>query len=296
MKQTYRKYLSFLLFCVISLISFATKAYIVNSVTGEVTVRIGEKISKVKKGDKLKKNTMLSIPVNALIKILDETTGKEYTSVTTGIITVDELITESSKEAKDNAAQVNSTVALAAPRGKVALEQRVYRDKGMVTRSLNQFDEEGSKIEIAPEALAQLIAYNVYFEKEAGDTSLFFRQIPDQNEPGYGSSEEFGFKLLNPLDTPVYFNVLKFYGITQRQAEISSLGQPGGFYILPSGHSIWRAGKEKRPFDERHVIVACHYSFDIDALVEALNTIINDDERMSNFPDINLPVFIKQIR
>lgn len=279
----------------ISLISFSANAYVVNSVTGEVTVRTGAKKAKATKGNKLTNDAVLSIPAGSSIKILDELTSTEYTSVSTGVMTVDELINESKNKARDNAAQVNSTVTLAAPRGKIAAANRVYRDKGMVTRSLNLFDEEGSKIEIDPEALAHLIAYTVYFGKETGDTSLCCSSIPDVIESENKEQDEFGFKLHNPMETPVYFNVLKFSGILERETDISPLGQPAGFYILPPGHTMWRTGNDNREVGEKHAVIACHYSFDIDALIEALNSIINDNKKIVIFPDYDLPVFVKVI-
>lgn len=295
MKYMLKKYNSLILMAAISLLAFTADAFIVNSVTGNVKISSGGKISAAVKGDTLSKNDKISIPAGGLIKIFDETTSKEYTSVANGNMTVGELIAKSAENAKNNAAQINAIVNFPGQREKVAVGSRVHREKGMVTRSLNLFDEEGAAIEISPEALAQLIAYTVYFGKETCDSILRFTAFPNNYTQPYDSMNEFGFRLNNPLETPLYFNVLQFSGIVERKAEISSLGQPGGCYILPPGHTMWRTRNDEVPYGEKHVVVACHYSFDIDPLIEALNTIINDPNLITNFPDTTLPVFIKQI-
>lgn len=291
-----QKYHSFILLIAASLLSFAANAYIVNSVTGNVKISSPGKIYKAVKGDTISQQDRLMIPAGGLIKILDEKSGIEYTSVSTGTMTVEKLIKESAQNAQDNAAQINSIVNFPAYREKAVAGSRVHREKGVVTRSLNLFDEDGAAIEISPEALAQLIAYTVYFGKETCDSTLLFSAIQNDYARNKNQTDEFGFKLGNPQKTPIYFNVLQFSGIIDRKAEISSLGQPGGFYILPSGHTMWRTHNAKIPFGQKHVVVACHYSFDIDALIDALNTIINDDSLITNFPDTTLPVFIKQIK
>ena len=59
---------------------------------------------------------------------------------------------------------------------------------------------------------------------------------------------------------------------------------------------MWRTMDGTLPYGEKQVEVACHYSFDIDALIEALETIINDTNLITDFPDTSLPVFIKLIK
>ncbi|MDE7411608.1 MAG: hypothetical protein K2M94_06180 [Paramuribaculum sp.] len=295
MKNIFRKYCVLILLCVISVLTVSANAYIIHSVNGNVKVSSGGKITSAIKGNYLKKSDLISVPEGGGIKILDESTKKIYTSVTSGNTSVENLISQSLEKAADNAGQLNSRLHFSARGEKVAVDSRVYREKGMVTRSLNLFDGGAANIEIAPDVLAQLIANTVYFDNVNGDSTLMFNPIHIDSILNTDTLAEFGFKLYNPLETPVYFNVLKFSGVNNRSAEISSLGQPGGFYILPAGQTMWRTRHDEVPYGEKHLIVACHYSFDIDSLIESLNRIINNDNLIINAPDSSLPVFIRKL-
>lgn len=285
MKLSLRKLYSLLLPVVIALTAINANAYVIYSVSGNVKVSLGGKISQAVKGAVLKKSDLVSIPEGASISIMDETTQCIYISQESGNTSVQELISKSIKAA-NNAPQIIDG------RGRGTTGSRIYRERGMVTRSLNLFDTVAANIEIEPDTLAQLIAHVVYFECLNADSTLNFVSLPIDtisNDGGYG------FKLYNPLETPIYFNVLKIAGVHNRIVEISKLGQPGGDYILLPGHTMMRTSGGSFPYGETHLVVACHYSFDIDALIESLNKIINDDTLIIEDSDPNLPVFIRLI-
>lgn len=285
--------LPFLTLCMVN--THAANALKVHSVKGTVKVSSGGKISPVATGMILTKTDLLSIPEGASIEIRDEVNNTIYSSTTGGNTSVGMLIARSASKAGNNSANINSRLKFSERGKKVAVGSRVYREKGMVTRSLNLFDTEASDVEIAPEALAQLIANTVYFGNLNGDSTLVFSPLHIEAIPPVPEKNEIGFKLHNPLETPVYFNVLRISGVQKRVAEISPLGQPSGSYVLPAGQTMWRAQTGAFPYGEQHLIVACHYSFDIDALIEALNKIINDDMLIIEDPDPTLPVFIRVI-
>lgn len=284
MKLSLRTFYSLLLPVVIALTAISANAYVIYSVSGNVKVSLGGKISQAVKGAVLKKSDLVSIPDGASISIMDETTQRIYISQESGNTSVQELISKSIKAAND-APQING-------RERGTPGSRIYREKGMVTRSLNLFDTVAANIEIEPDTLAQLIAHVVYFECVNADSTLNFVSAPIDTISNNGG---YGFKLYNPLETPIYFNVLKIVGVHNRIVEISKLGQPGGDYILPPGHTMMRTCGSTFPYGETHLVVACHYSFDIDALIDSLNKIINDDTLIIEDSDPNLPVFIRLI-
>lgn len=273
----------------------AAATYIVHSLTGNVKISSSGKVSAAAKGDKLKASDLLSIPQGGSIEIRDDSDNKIYSSLKPGNLSVSMLISQSKAKAADNSANINSRLKFAERGKKATPGSRVYREKGMVTRSLNLFDSIASDIEIDPDALAQLIANTVYFGNVNGDSILNFSTLHLDAEPPAPTKPEIGFKLNNPLSTPVYFNVLRFSGVKERNADISPLGQPGGTYVLPAGQTMWRTQTGNFPYGEKHLLIGCHYSFDIDALIESLKKIINDDTLIINDPDPTLPVFIRMI-
>ncbi len=278
-----------------SLCVYAAGEYVIHSVKGNIKVSSAGKISSCAKGDKLKPSDLLSIPEGASIEIRDEKDNKIYTSTKSGHTSVGMLISRSIQQSGDNAANINSRLKFSQRGKKVVPGSRVYREKGMVTRSLNLFDSVASNIEIAPDALAQLIANTVYFGNVNGDSTLNFSTLHIEVDPPAPEKNEIGFKLHNPLETPVYFNVLRFSGVKERNADISTLGQPAASYVLPAGQTMWRAQTGSFPYGEKHLLIACHYNFDIDALIESLKKIINDDMLIIDDPDPTLPVFIRLI-
>ena len=288
-----------LLFSVVFLLlslSYSVKsAYIVHSVNGKVKCSVKGKISNVEVGTILDPKNMLSIPPGASIQIKDDATNKLYSSVSSGNMLVSTLVNESSAKAGKHLQTINSALKLSGRGRTVKSDNRVYREKGMVTKSLNLFDKEAANIEISPDALALMIANTVYFDKFNGDSTLNFSNFLIDSNPSSQSRNDIGFKLNNPLETPVYFNILKFSGVKNRVAEISQLGQPEGFYVLPSKQTIWRTQNGDFPYGEHHLLIACHYSFNIDDLIEAINKVINNDSLIVNKPVSDIPVFIRTL-
>lgn len=281
-------YILLLLFCSMPL----SAELVVHSVTGNVKISSGGKISTLTKGSKLGKKDILSIPQNGILEIIDTQTNRIYKSIKSGHTSVGMIISCSESKAADNLSNINSRLKFSDRGKKVATGNRIYREKGMVTRTLNLFDPTAADVEISPDALAYLIANTVYFGNVNGDSTLNCTPLHIEANPPAEEKNEIGFKLHNPLHTPVYFNVLKFSGVKNRVAEISPLGHPSGCYILPGGQTMWRAQTGKFPYGERHIVIACHYSFNIDDLIDSINKIINDDMLIVNEPDYNLPAFI----
>lgn len=283
-----------LLIALTGVIISASAELVVHSIKGNVKISSGGKIAVLTQGRTVAKSDLLSIPEGGSVEILDKDSRSIYSSLKPGNISVDILIRQSGNKAADNSANINSRLKFT-ERGKKVEGSRIYREKGMISRSLNVFDSVASDIEILPDALAQLIANTVYFGNVNGDSTLNLAPLCIEANPPAPEKNEIGFRLHNPLTTPVYFNVLRFSGVKNRKAEISPLGQPAGTYVLPAGQTIWRSQTGSFPYGERHLIVGCHYSFDIDALVESLNKIINDDMLIIEDPDPTLPVFIRLI-
>ncbi len=292
--NNFRKFLIIFLISLLTCLTISAEL-VVHSVNGNIKISSGGKISIANVGKTVNKNDLLSIPQKGSIEILDKETNKIFKSLKPGNISVGMIIADSKSKASDHLSNINSRLKFADRGKKEITGSRIYREKGMVTRSLNIFDPTAADIEIDPEALAQLIANTVYFGNVNSDSTLNFSSLHIETNPPVEDKTEIGFKLQNPLTTPIYFNVLKFSGVKNRIAEISPLGHPAGSYVLPGGQTMWRTQNGNFPYGERHLIIACHYSFDIDNLIEAINKIINDDMLIVNAPDPTLPVFIRLI-
>lgn len=290
-------------------------AYVIHSVKGDVILTSRNKKIPAAKGVFIMPSDMLTIPQGAKIEIRNDANNTIYSSVRSGDMTVSSIIHESRALATDNSANINSRLKFA-DRGAVKSDGKVYREKGMVTRSACFFDSIASAIEINPAALAQLIANTVYFGDLRSDSTLNFavihpslEQRPSTASPSTEDNPEIqeetlqeesmtadtGFYLSNPLTTPIYFNIIRISGIGSRKVEISPLGTPAASYVLPAGQSIIRTQASPLPYGEKHILVAAHYSYNVDQLLDALTEIINDDTKIINDPDPSLPIFIRQL-
>lgn len=185
-----------------------------------------------------------------------------------------------------------------------------------MTRSMAAFDSTASVI-IRPNVMAQLLAYMIDSNETDSDSTLNFAMIPhrsaevagDAGKAGKGASRssaqsatrrpaapaEYGFKLHNPLKTPIYFNVIQVSGLERRRADISPLGSPFGAYIILPGQTISRTLSYPVPSDERHYVVAANYGFEIDDLTRDLERILNDGSALKATPDDELSIFVREI-
>lgn len=74
---------------------------------------------------------------------------------------------------------------------------------------------------------------------------------------------------------------------------ISELGQPSGSYVLLPSQTISREQLTPLPTDERHILIMTHFHFDIDKLIEQIESITKSNE--AGIPDSSLKVYLSPL-
>lgn len=267
------KYLiSLLAILLCSLTTFAH--YSIHSATPGVMIESSGKTSQAKKGSELKANDFLVIPDGGEVEIYNDLDKNLYKSLSTGKISVTRLMIDAKKNAADNSKNVASRLRLKKDQGNQAEGEKIYVEKGMVRRSLAIFDPEADNIQVNSKSLGQLIARFINTTDTTG-----FRDVAVDVTKGNNDSTGVFFRIVNTLDFPVYFNVLKYDSTPSaesRKVEISMMGQPDGSYVLLPGQAITRENFLELPEDERHLLVVTHVRYDLDEVVDETGNALNN--------------------
>lgn len=240
-------------------------AYKIHSVTGKVLVTRHGKSVAATVGAAVSPGDMLEIPDGAVIEIVNDVNKTIYSSTSSGRMTVSRMMLNAVDRSGDTTGAVNSHLRFG-DKGK-GKGNRVYVETGMVKRSLAQYDPEASDVVIDPHTLAVRLCRML--TDGCGGV-----QPPVPVTCGNGD-EGTTFSVDNTLTFPFYFNVIKLTGDgKERHAEISSLGQPSGSYVLLPRQSMTRSALDAIPEGERHYIVATHCHYDVDEVIASLNTML----------------------
>lgn len=284
-----RKQIATLLF--IAIMAFtATAHYSIHSMTTGVKVESGSKQSDATKGMELKATDVLIIPSGGAVEIYNELDKRIYQSTSTGRISLTRLMMDARKMASDNRQNVTSHLRFAQKGSKADDGRRVYVEKGMVRRSLTTYDPEGGNIEVDPRTLGRYLAYQIVHTDNSVASAM-----PVVLTHGKVDGHGLYFRVVNNIDFPVYFNILKLATDKSSEicnVEISSLGQPDGSYVLLPGQSITREQFDDLPEGEKQVMVMAHSRYDLDAVLEEMNQAIAEKENITVEDSQPLPVYI----
>lgn len=254
-------------------------AYVVHSVRGNVLiVSSGSRVA-AEAGMKVSPADNVVVPEGASIEILNDINNTIYSSTTSGEMSFTRLMLDAKALAADNSANINSRLNFAG-RTRGDKNKRVYSETGMVKRSQSTFDPEASGISVDPGALARVIAGSIRKGECANDSTLGFTCTLEPRP---------AFTIENRLDSPVYFNVLL---ISEHSAEISPLGLPSASFVLLPGQTLSRSQNQALGESGKHFIVATHYSYDVDALLDELAKELSTQTDSQDGPELRLPVFI----
>lgn len=251
----------FLVIALLGILPSAAQNYTVYSLTKGVQVESGGKTVAASEGMALKPSDMLIIPSGGTVAIHDKASGDIYTSVSTGRVSVTKLKIEATRSASNKAGNILTGVNARFGSSKGTSGGRVYVEKGMVNRSLAVYDPDGDNVEMNTATLSRYIA-----------AQLAARVSDSLPVPvNYGPKGDSGlfFRLENSLEYPVYFNVLRLRG---NEVEISPLGQPNGTYVVLPSQSLQREHLASLPADEAHIIVLTPCQYDLDAVIEEINS------------------------
>ena len=240
----------------------ATAGFVIHDVKGGVKILKGTASRAAAKGGAVQPSEQVDIPEGCSISIRNDVNGIIYTSTETGRMSISRMMINA-KEASGNTRTVGRETRL----GKNSGDSRVYVEKGMVKRSLSDYDPEASGLEISPEVLASAIIRSM--SNGSGCSSLAegvgIRVLAAADSTGSG------FELSNNSEFPVYFNVLRIRQGAMPEASISRLGQPSGSYVVLPGQTMRRTDAAIAAEPEVYrMLVATSCQFDVDGLTESL--------------------------
>ena len=262
------------LFAIIGTFSVVLAHYSIHSATNGVQIESGGKTAPANKGSEIKANDYIIIPDGAEVEIYNDLDKKIYKSINTGKISVTRLMIEAKKTASDNSRNVASRLQLTKSKNAEPEGEKIYVEKGMVRRSLAVFDPEADNLQVNSKSLGKLIAR--YLTQPTTDA---YKNVAVDVTTGAVDSVGVYFRIVNTLEFPVYFNVLKFDSQPdkdQQKVEISMLGQPDGSYVLLPGQAITRESFKSLPEDERHLLVVTHVRYDLDEVVDETGNALNN--------------------
>lgn len=244
----------------------ASAGFVIHDVKGAVKIIKGKTEKAATKGEVVSPADQVNIPAGGEIRILNDVNGIIYISTSTGRMPISRMMVNADKESADHTRSVGREVRL----GKNSGDSRVYVEKGMVKRSLSDYDPDASGLEIQPDVLAMAIFRAIGGEQPRTPAAKGLAIAPLAATDSLGN----GFDLINRAEFPVYFNVLKITDGSAPKAGISPLGQPSGSYVVLPGQTMRRSDAGKFPSTERHLLVATGCQFDVDGLTDALNTLL----------------------
>lgn len=258
--------------------------YKLSSFSGDVRVKRAGNIEAAAKDMKIGAFDLIVIGQGSQVTIFDEACSKEYTRSTAGETSLTNLIIEAQKDAGSTLANVHRNVGIS--KGS-AEEGKMYVEKGKVTLALEEYDPAGEETAIDASVLAKyIIAYL--------SNGSITREFPVPMD--CGENNDLHFAIENTSSEPLYINVIKYAREASGKAgfRISELGQPVGCYIMLPGHSITRTSAQGRRNGERHVLVATHYYFSIDELLENLKKENRMEPNEGPRPVPELPIYVSE--
>ncbi len=263
--------------CALLAVGFAQPAkaqFVVHEATGKVSVIRNGNTSSVKAGTECERNDKFKIEEGASLSLLNKITNKVYSVSGPGEMTISQIITQAMDRAKSHASNVLGAMNF----GKSSQPATVYEQNGMVRRSQAVLDPEAYTVSIEPEALAVAILRSILSDSI---------NTPNGSLEVTGQTDLLGFKAKSTSDSPIYFNIIKLRlsdeGI--ESADISELGQPINAYVLQPGQELSREQPTDGIPGERHFLVATHFGYDIDSLLDAMEELID----MGAVPEVSNP-------
>lgn len=273
------------LLTIVSSFCIAYAHYSIHSASSGVQIETNGNLVSASKGSQIKANDYLIIPEGGEVEVFNDLDKKIYKSLSSGKISVTRLMIEAKKTASDNSKNVASRLRLAKNQDAGSEGEKIYVEKGLVRRSLAVFDPEADNLQVNSKSLGKMIAKYL----NAKDSSSYSDVAVDITS-GPVDSVGVYFRIVNTLDFPVYFNVLKFDSYNKdntNKVEISMLGQPDGSYVLLPGQAITRESFNALPENERHLLVVTHVRYDLDEVIEETSsamTNIDIEEELPSMP------------
>lgn len=259
--------------------------YTLYSFTGNITITQAGKQVTPEKGMKVNASDQIDIPQGAKVEIYNSATKEIFSSSVAGKNSVMGIMLDARKQASKTAGAINDRMRFSAGGGNP--DTRLYTE-GLVKRSMQVYDPGAESLVVEPRALALHIA-NALLAPQTLASSAIPTPVAHSHLDGGGMQ----FRVENVLGFPIYLNVVKIRETSLGSVEISELGQPMGSYVVLPGQAIAREHFAGLDPAESHILVITHCRFDIDELIEHINTIFSENDNEQ--PDSNLPVYLRRL-
>lgn len=264
--------------------------YSIQSFTGKVQVKHAGKVVPASISMRISGADLIIIGENSSVQILDKRSSQLFTCSEPGQIGVISLIHNARMSAKSNAGAVHRKISMGRSS---SAEGRMYVEKGKITMALEEYDPDGEAFAIDTKILARYVLPALL----AADSTVL-PTFPTEIAHTGANTDEMMFSIDNTADQPLYINIIK----TERDADgqkpvqlkISELGQPVGCYVLLPGQSIMRSQRNPRDTNATHMLIAAHYYFSIDELLDRLNNDLTEPP-VDNEPLPILPIYIQKL-
>lgn len=247
----------------------ASGQYTVDEVAGSVTVSNGGRDVAVTKGMALTPMDDLTLGKGASVKIFSKAESRSYSWSKEGRHSVQSIKIGAGKAAESVIGRVGGSLSFTRSQG--AGEGYVYVESGMVKRSMATYDPAAQNVEVDAKLMSAFVVDALRCGKCGNEA------MPAEVTHGRNASGGLAFSVVNTLENPIYFNVLKIKGGAVERVEISELGQPSGSYVLLPSQSIAREQLAALGEGDRHVLVMAHFNFDVDKLIEHMEEAMRGD-------------------
>lgn len=256
-----------------------------HSATEGVAVLSGGKKATATAGMTLKPVDSLIIPEGGSAEVLNTSDNRIYKSVRYGQVSVTKLIIEARESAGSKMGNIGSKISLAkntSPSGR-----RIYKEQGVVNRSLCVYDPEAGNVEMDIESLARFVTARL--RKDSTES------LPEgiAIETGKAGDAGHSVRVANSGTVPVYFNILSYAESPAPRIEISRIGQPGACYVLLPSQSLAREQLTSLGGD-RLFIVMTPCTFELDRLIDEVNRLLADPDSDAK-ADNSLPVYMQTL-
>ena len=261
--------------------------YNIASFRGDVKVKHAGKIVPAEKDMRVGAFDIIIIGEGSSATVFDKASSSEYTREIAGEISPNNLVIEARKAAGSNFANIHRNVGIG--KGNTEEEGKMYVEKGKITLALEEYDPAGDEIMIDARVLAEHILNSL--------NSIAPERLGDKFPVAIRTAAAEGalhFQLDNTTTEPLYINVIKLVSDAdgRRSIRISELGQPVGCYVILPSQAIMRSQSRGARDGEIHLLVATHYYFSIDELLENIAAGLADTQA-THKPAMELPIYLK---
>lgn len=264
----------------------ALAQYSIHSCSGDVKIRKGMQLTTAAKGASVSAADILELGEGSEVEILNAANSKTYKCTTPGQTSVSGIMISATTLSANKGKSIRDNMNFS--RSSATGSSHVYVEAGMVKRSMATYDPEAKNIEVDPRQLS-ICVINALRNPE----SMQGAECPANFSHAATAGGGLGFSVGNTLGAPIYFNVLKVTGDSLAGISISELGQPSGSYVLLPSQTISREQLSPLPANERHIMVMTHFNFDIDKLIEHIESIATNNE--TAVPDSSLNVYLSPL-